>query len=75
MRASVDLIVAGGNDKFKCPEACAWIDREMATVFRAIEVINSVAKNKGDCCGKFLIRIETDTGVLRVSSILAKNLI
>ena len=73
MRASVDLIVAGGNDKFKRPEACAWIDGKMTTVFRAIKVINSFVKNRGDCSGKFLIRIETDTGVLRVSSIFVQN--
>ena len=65
--------MAGGNDKFKRPEVCAWIDDEMTTVFRVIKVINSIVKNKGDCSRKFLIRIETDTGVLRVSSIFVKN--
>ena len=75
MRASVDLIVAGGNDKLKHPEACAWIDGEMTTVFRAIRVINSFVENKGDCSGRFLIRIETDAGVFKVSSIFVKNLI
>ena len=54
MRASVDLIVAGGYDKFKRSEACAWIDGEMTTDFRAIKVINSYVGNKGDCFGRVL---------------------
>ena len=37
MRASVDLIVAGGNDKLKRCEACAWIDGKMTTDFRVIK--------------------------------------
>ena len=62
---------------FKRPEAYlrAWIDGEMTTVFRAIKVINSFVENKGDCSGRFLIRIETDTGVFKVSSIFVKNYI
>ena len=75
MRASVDLIVAGGNEKFKRPEPGAWIDGKMTTVFRAIRVIDSFLENKGDCSGRVLIRIETDAGVFKVSSIFVKNLI
>ena len=55
MRASVDVIVVGGNDKFERPEACVWIDGKMTTVFHVIKVINSVVENKGDCTRKFLI--------------------
>ena len=54
MRASVDLIVAGGNDKLKRSEACAWIDGEMTTDFRAIKVINSYVGNKGNFFGRVL---------------------
>ena len=75
MRASVDLIVAGGDDKLKRSEARAWIDGKMTTVFRAIKVINSFVKNKGDCFGRVLIRIDTDASVFKVSSIFVKNLI
>ena len=75
MRASVDLTVAGGNDKFKRPEACAWIDGEMTTIFRAIRVINSFVENKGDCSRRFLIRIETDAGIFKVSSSFVQNFI
>ena len=67
--------MAGGNDKFKRPEACAWIDGEMTTVFRAIKDINSFVKNKGDCSGKFLMQKEKDVSVLRESSIFVKHLI
>ena len=76
-RTSFDLIVAGGNNKFKRPEACAcaWINGKMTSVFLAIKVINSFVENKGDCSGRFLIRIETDAGVFKVSSIFVKNLI
>ena len=63
MRASVELIVAGGNDKFKRPEACAWIGCKITTVFRSIKFINSYVENNGDCSGRLLIRIETNTGV------------
>ena len=57
----------GGNDKFKRLEPCAWIDGETTTVFRAIKVSNSFVENKGDFSGRFLIRIETDTGVFRAA--------
>ena len=53
-RASVDLIVTGGNDKLIRSEACAWIDGEMTTDFRALKVINSYVGNKGDCFGRIL---------------------
>ena len=54
MRASVDLIVDGGDDKLKRSEACAWIDGKMTTDFRAIKFINSYIGNKGDCFGRVL---------------------
>ena len=54
MRASVDLIVTGGNDKLKRSEACAWIDGKITTDFRTIKVINSYMGNKGDCFQKIL---------------------
>ena len=73
MRASVDLSVAGGNEKFKRPEACAWIDGEMITVFCTIKVINYFVKNKVDCFRRVLIQIETDAGVFKVSSIFVRN--
>ena len=71
--ASVDLSVAGGNEKIKRPKACAWIDGEMTTVFRTIKFINSFVKNKGNSLGRVLIQIETDAGVFKVSSIFVRN--
>ena len=54
MRASIDLIVTGGYDKLKRSEACAWIDGEMTTDFRAIKVFNSYVGKKDDCFGRVL---------------------
>ena len=54
MRASVDLIVAGGNDNLKRSEACAWIGGKMTTDFRAIKVFNSYVGKQGDCFGRVL---------------------